>query len=370
MLDINTHKQGSSINGIGHQFMWARMILAAVLIWGILAVPLVAISAPQQRTGVRRKRPPTRSRPQQTKPATPPAVATPTAPRVIEIPSDRLLPAPTSLPNGHAAFHDVGHRCAIIFTPDLAGEANRTFYQALGFLYLEHANWKVVLEELIAYNSAHRDKPITRVLLETHGNWGNGLKLQDGKEEQANRSYISLGALQEQLEGSGVEQCIISACNSGRLYRPEIYRRLSTTGLLPANFGIINASRNYKPSPTAVKILRREESRYEALTPLFISELPKPLRRHIGGDGQAQFIVSDLFLEYVLNDPNLKLIETGFVRQVSIRDYSVDRSEALILRFLQMLEQIASIEKDGEQLADRENQPLSGLEGDKAKKGE
>jgi hypothetical protein len=275
-----------------------------------------------------------------------------TPPKVIDIPNDQILPASTPVPSNHGSFSEIGLGTAIIFTPDLAGEANRRFYEALGFLYLEDTNWQAVLNKVLDYNVANENKRITKLLLETHGNWGNGLKLQDGKEDHANRSYISIGGLQEKLDRSGIKECIISACNSGRLYRPEIYSQLNRKDLLPANQGVINASRNYRPSPDSVKILRRKESRFEALTPLYVSEMPKILRDRMGiTDGKAQIIVSDLFLEFVLGDPNLNLIEQGFVRQVSIYDYSVDRSAALIERFLQMLEQIAKTDSHDQDVA-------------------
>lgn len=280
-------------------------------------------------------------------------VTTPTTPpKVIEIPNDKLLPVPDTLPTHINRFEEIGRGTAVIFTPDLAGEANRQFYQSLGFLYLEDTNWSAALDRVLAYNAEHKDAPITRLLLEAHGSWGDGLKLQAGKDPRANRSYISLGALQEKLENSGIKECIISACNSGRLYRPEIYRRLNTAPLQPANQGVVSSSKNYKPSPNTAKILRRRESRFEALTPLFVSEMPRPLRELMGVEnGKAQFVVSDLFLEFILNDPNLQLINEGFVRQVTIYDYSVDRSELLIKRFLALLTQIAQNKTSNEQLA-------------------
>jgi hypothetical protein len=121
---------------------------------------------------------------------------------------------------------------------------------------------------------------------------------------------------------------------------------------LPANHGIVCASQNYHPGANSVKILRRRESRFEALTSLSLYELPELLRNHIANhDNQQQIVVSDLFLEYILNDPNLNLIEGNFVRQISIRDYSSDHSEALIKRFFDLLNFIAGKEEHYHQFA-------------------
>lgn len=242
-----------------------------------------------------------------------------------------------------ASYKDLGRGCAIIFTPDIAGKANRAFYEALGFYYIEDTSWQSALNRVIAYNARHKRAPISRIILEVHGNNGDGLKLQAGKASTANRSYISMAALQELLEGTGVDECIISACNSGRLFRPEIYKKLKKDKLLPANQGLINASKSFDPEESSVKILRRQESRYEAMTPLYPAEMPRALRKQMGKvNSRAEIQVSDLFLEYMLTDPSLQLVEQGYVKKLSKDDYTSDRSEVLIKRFLAMLNKMSA----------------------------
>src|SRR5207244_3049956 len=80
--------------------------------------------------------------------------------------------------------------------------------------------------------------------------------------------YISIGALQEQLDGSGVRLCVIGACNAGRLFRPEIYQSLDDKCgdplFLPANNGIINCSLGYDPACSQVAVMRRADSHIES----------------------------------------------------------------------------------------------------------
>ncbi len=237
------------------------------------------------------------------------------------------------------AFSEVGRGVAIIFTPDLARPANRRFYEGLGFLYIETADWTMALNEIINHNG--RGDAIDTVILETHGNWGHGLKLQEGKSPSAARSYISLGALQELLAHSGVRDCILSACNAGRLLRPDIYNRLDERELEPANFGIINASPGYDARESDVRLLRRRESQLEMLSAISINEFPAPLRRRLLlDDEQGAITISDLFLQYVMHDNHLHLTDIGYVEAISRNASRPAQSEALITRFFSALAQI------------------------------
>ena len=144
---------------------------------------------------------------------------------------------------------DIGRGKAIIFSPDIAPAGNREFYQALGFLYIEEASWLRALNRIIARNYWHPDDPVRTIFLETHGTNGDGLKLQSGTLRTDGRSYISIAALQEKLEGMGVRLCVIAACNSGRLFRPGTYKTIKPQPrdslFLPATFGIINATSKF-----------------------------------------------------------------------------------------------------------------------------
>jgi hypothetical protein len=121
---------------------------------------------------------------------------------------------------------EIGRGVGVVFSPDLSVAGNCRFYQALGFACFQDADWSRVLDQIHRHNVAHPDRRIYTLVLETHGTNGNGLKLQKGYAPTAERSYISVGALQERLEPEGVFYVIISACNSGRLLRPYIYTEL------------------------------------------------------------------------------------------------------------------------------------------------
>src|SRR5262249_29805562 len=140
---------------------------------------------------------------------------------------------------------DIGRGKAVIFSPDFTVPGNREFYSRLGFLYVEDSSWVKALNRIIARNYWHPEDRIETIFLETHGTNGDGLKLQVGASPGAARSYISLAALQEKLDGLGVQLCVIAACNAGRLFRPGIYKTVKPDVrdrlFLPATLGIINA---------------------------------------------------------------------------------------------------------------------------------
>src|SRR5688572_20127880 len=144
----------------------------------------------------------------------------------------------------YADLQNIGTGIGIVFSPDLSVTGNCRFYRALGFACFESADWLKVLSEIHAHNMAEPARRIRTLILETHGTNGHGLKLQKGKKETDDRSYISVAALQEWVEPVGVRHIIISACNSGRLLRPEIYLKLNRDPgdplFLPATLGIID----------------------------------------------------------------------------------------------------------------------------------
>src|SRR6187200_511666 len=81
-----------------------------------------------------------------------------------------------------ASIDALGGGVGIVFTPDLSVPGNCRFYEALGFACFEQADWDAVLRRIHDYNTAHRERPIRTLILETHGTNGNGLKLQRGKK--------------------------------------------------------------------------------------------------------------------------------------------------------------------------------------------
>ncbi len=252
---------------------------------------------------------------------------------------------------------DVGRHIAVIFSPDFAEPGNREFYERLGFLYIEDANWRSALNEIVARNYWHPEDRIATIILETHGTNGNGLKLQTGPAPRAARSYISIGALQEKLEGLGVSLCVIGACNSGRLFRPEIYKTLNPEPhdrlFLPPTLGIINASRDYDPARSKITVVRRAESEIETTSDGDTSEL-SPLTRIVLGlepeDGlvrvarRLRFAVSNLLIQMLIHDPRLQLTSSGYANEKSKGDLSEDESDVLFQRFLSYIDGVAASE--------------------------
>jgi hypothetical protein len=248
---------------------------------------------------------------------------------------------------------DIGRGKAIIFSPDIAPSGNREFYQSLGFLYIEEASWQRALNRIIARNYWHPDDPVQTIFLETHGTNGNGLKLQAGPSRTDGRSYISIAALQEKLEGLGVKLCVIAACNSGRLFRPGTYKSIKAQPrdrlFLPATLGIINASPTFDPRLSKIVMVRREESRIETTSEGKVSEL-SPVARKVSGlesRGSAhprRFVVSNLLIQMFLHDPRLKLAYGGYANERSKSDLSEAESEALFLRFIEHVNTVAERE--------------------------
>lgn len=267
---------------------------------------------------------------------------------------------PTRVPEAWEAsvrfnrLSDIGRGKAIIFSPDVAPAGNREFYQALGFLYIEEASWQRALNRIIARNYWHPDDPVQAIFLETHGTNGDGLKLQSGPSRIDGRSYISIAALQEKLEGLGIKLCVIAACNSGRLFRPGTYKTVEPQPrdslFLPATFGIINATSKFDPRLSQIVMARRRESRIETTSEGKISELSPIARKVSGLDNLRErrdsvraprFVVSNLLIQMLLHDPRLKLAYGGYASERSKKDLSAAESEALFQRFIEYLNTVA-----------------------------
>lgn len=246
-----------------------------------------------------------------------------------------------------AKLRKIGEGQAVVFSPDFAAAGNQEFYEKLGFMYWESADWRQVLREIRQFNRSHPEEKIRQVYFEAHGSNGNGLKLQRSKLRSAPRSYISLAALQEHLGEAGVERAILAACNTGRLYRPEIYRKLNLSvkdpTVLPATLGVINASRNFNPKASSVELVRRTDSRIEQTSEGQYRELPASVRRALGLPASTKpFVVSNMFMQMVIKDAQLQLTSKGFVRQVSKQTESESVNEAIFQSFLKFLDGLAS----------------------------
>jgi hypothetical protein len=246
-----------------------------------------------------------------------------------------------------ARLKKLGERRAIVFSPDFAASGNRQLYEGLGFVYLESADWRLVLKEIMQVNRSRTNGSIREIFFETHGSNGNGLKLQRSQLRSAPRSYISLGALQENLAAAGVDRAILGACNTGRLYRPEIYRKLDMSvkdpTVLPATLGVVNASPKFNPSTSPVELIRRTDSRLEQTSEGQYRELPASVRRALDLPASTKpFTVSNMFIQTIMKDDRLQVTSRGYVRKISKDTESEPDNEAIFQSFLKFLGDIAS----------------------------
>ena len=253
----------------------------------------------------------------------------------------------------YAGLEDIGAGVGIVFTPDLSVPGNCRFYEALGFECFDSADWLKVLSDIHAHNTTHPGRRIRTLILETHGTNGHGLKLQKGKKPTDDRSYISVGALQEWLEPVGVKHIIISACNSGRLLRPEIYLKLNRDPgdelFLPATLGIIDATDDFDPSRTKSSVITPSTSHIENTLVGSLKELAPTTRKALNAAAQKksmklpkQFAVSELLIAMMLRDPSLKLRAGDYVEEKSDIQTSVEVSEKYFQMFVDHLNGIAT----------------------------
>jgi hypothetical protein len=257
--------------------------------------------------------------------------------------------------DSHARVSDLGRGVGLVFTPDLSVPGNCRFYESLGFACFQDADWNRVLGDIRTYNIFHPAHVIRTLILETHGTNGNGLKLQTSYDPNADRSYISVGALQERLEPDGIESIIVSACNSGRLLRPSIYKAIDRYNgdrlFLPATRGIFDASADFDPARSHVTIITPAASHIETSLAASMHELApvtqRLLERAARSRGIAppqQFAVSDMMMEIILRDTRLALTDGRYVEQVSEAVQPVDASEALFRSFKTYLNSLAARE--------------------------
>lgn len=256
----------------------------------------------------------------------------------------------------YAEMPDIGAGIGIVFSPDLSVPGNCRFYQTLGFACFDNADWSQVLDGIRDYNIAHPGRRIRTLVLETHGTNGNGLKLQASKAPEGERSYISVGALQEITEPYGVRYVIISACNSGRLLRPEIYRRLDPLNgdklFLPATKGIIGATDEFNPRRSRITVITPGSSQIETTLVGSVRELAPSTRDALYSTAKAksiilprQFAISEMLIQMLLRDPNLELRTGGpWVEELSKVQTSPEASERLFDAFVAHLNYIAARE--------------------------
>jgi hypothetical protein len=252
-----------------------------------------------------------------------------------------------------AGLEELGTGIGVVFTPDLSVKDNCRFFQALGFACFESADWLEVLSDIHAYNIDHPGRRIRTLVLETHGTNGNGLKLQTGKKPDDERSYISVGALQEMLEPVGVRYIILSACNSGRLLRPEIYRKLNPDNgdklFLPATRGIIDATEDFDPKRTTTTVITPATSHIETTLVGSLSELAPETREALAAAAKKrevelpkQFAVSEMLIQMLLRDPQLRLRTGAHVEELSKEQTTPETSEKIFRAFVAHLDVLAT----------------------------
>jgi hypothetical protein len=277
---------------------------------------------------------------------------------------------------GGERLSEIGRGKGIVFSPDLSVPSNRKFYERLGFAYFEDADWLAVLRQIRDHNQSQPDKRIEVLILESHGTNGHGLKLQAGHAPKDARSYLSVGALRERLEGTGVRLSVITACNAGRLFRPHIYKRLDTrTGdplFLPATLGVVNASPDFDPATSALRVVYPSKSSLETTNEGDTSELSPAAqeallapeaseRQSVPGEARAaahfRFVVSDILAQMLLGDARLQLNIGGYVTRKSKDNFTDGESEALFQKFLDYLDEAARREYPGVHDGDLINRP-------------
>jgi hypothetical protein len=247
----------------------------------------------------------------------------------------------------------LGHGVGVVFSPDLSVTGNCRFYQSLGFACFQDADWTRVLDDIRTYNIFHPENRIRTLVLETHGTNGNGLKLQKSYDPKADRSYISVGALQEHLEPDGVRYIIISACNSRRLLRPNIYRTLDPNPgdklFLPPTCGIVNADSDYDVSRSKIVVATPSASHIETTLVGNVRELAPVTRRVVtyaaklnGVKPPTQFAISSMMMEMLVHDARLELQTGESVEELSEKIRPQSEDEKLYKSFLAYVNSIGS----------------------------
>ena len=244
-------------------------------------------------------------------------------------------------PSGTRTIRTLGEGIGIVFSPDLAPPGTCDFYERLGFACFADPSWEIVTRRVAERSCRNCRRRLSLIILEVHGSGGNGLKLQDGNEAKSGRSYASLGALQERFGAAGVRYCVIGACNSRRLSRERISRELALENdrlTLPATLGVLNA-KPASPATPALTFITREESRFETLIQAGTNDLTRRVRAALGfaPRARASFVVSDLLVQLLINDPALHLQQASPGETVNRQGISDAEGERLILLFSRYL---------------------------------
>lgn len=256
-------------------------------------------------------------------------------------------------PAASARLESLGDGIGIVFSPDLSVPGNCRFYQAMGFACFDSPDWLEILSDIHAHNISKPERRIRTLILETHGTNGHGLKVQKSGKPGDPRSYISVAALQEWVQPVGIQHVIISACNSGRLLRPEIYRKLNRSPgdplFLPATRGIIDASDSFDARKNKVTVITPASSHIETTLVGALRELApatrKELVRAAKGAGvtlPTQFAISEMLIRMLIRDDTLVLHTGAWSDELSKKQSSPQASERLFSSFVSHLNYVAS----------------------------
>jgi hypothetical protein len=241
---------------------------------------------------------------------------------------------------------DFGRGKAIVFTPDLAPSGNREFYERLGFAYLESTSWRQVFAWLREMNRNPDSPQVNTLVLEVHGSNGHGLTLQSGRRAGDERSYASIGALEEQLSGTGIGITVVGTCNAGRLFRPSIARMVDRNrgrDVLPATREIVDASPEFVRGRSGMVFIRRQQSHLEPTIETSYRELNGAARTLLPRL-HGEFAVSALVIQLLLDDPELRMAGEEWVEQVSLASLPDEKSQTLMDAFVNLVNRVAAEE--------------------------
>ena len=265
------------------------------------------------------------------------------APAILASPADEI--ARQLWPPEFASIEELGRGKAIVFTPDLAPQGNRAFYERLGFEYFESTSWIETYDWIRALNSRPREYPIRTLILEVHGSNGYGLTLQSGRAPGDARSYATVGSLEEHLEDTGITVAVVGACNAGRLFRASISVAIDShpeRGVLPATREIVNASAGFVRGDRGVTVIRRRQSHLDTTMEGDRREFKRQARELLGGT--SRFAISSLFIQMLLDDDSLQMAGEECDPQLSFAKLPRETSESLMQRFIALLNGVADFE--------------------------
>lgn len=241
-----------------------------------------------------------------------------------------------------SALFNTGRGTAIVFSPDLAPGDTSVVYSRLGFTVFRDPSWRNVMMAIERLNRrSERAARIRVVILECHSSNGNALKLQVGKSAVDARSYASIDALREHLAASGVEVCVITACNAGRLFRPSVVRGIDSTVfdplLQPATLGVLPITRSGHNHDATTFLIPRSNN-LEAITEIRAPALAAGTRAALGLTSRSSFAVSETLVQLLVERNPTHLVPAAPTDTLSRTALRQERSAELTRAFCTWLD--------------------------------